>query len=107
MSPLPPPDQTVAIAFLVALFYGLYLATFFHCMRWLLFTNDGWELRERKLIKWPMLLITLAIFSMSTIDRGVQLKRWTDQVMWYHSAAHSQVHTTDWTDVVLVRPDIH
>ena len=106
MSPLPPPDQTVAIAFLVALFYGLYLSTFFHCMRWLLFTNDGWELRGRKSIQWPKLVATFAIFSMSTLDRGIQLKRWTDQAMWYLSPAHSQVHTADWTDVVLVRLNV-
>jgi hypothetical protein len=103
MSPIPPPDQIVAVAFLVALFYGLYLSTFFHCIRWLLFTNDGWELRGHKSIQWPMLLITLAIFSMSTLDRGVQLKRWTDQALWYNSPAHPQVPTLDWIDVVLVR----
>ncbi|KAF5316815.1 hypothetical protein D9619_006885 [Psilocybe cf. subviscida] len=101
MSPIPPPDQIVAIAFLVALFYGLYPATLFHCMRWLLFTDDGWELRGRKSIPWTKFFLTLAIFSMSTLDRGVQLKRWTEQSMWYHSPTHSQVHTADWTDVVL------
>jgi hypothetical protein len=102
MSPIPLPDQIVAVAFLVALFYGLYLATFFHSMRWLLFTDDGWELRGRKSVQWPMFCITLAIFVMSTLDRGLQLRRWTEQALWYHST-HSQVHTTDWMDVILVR----
>ncbi|KAF5316814.1 hypothetical protein D9619_006884 [Psilocybe cf. subviscida] len=101
MSPIPPPDQIVAVAFLVALFYGLYLATFLHCMRWLLFTDEGWELRGRKSVQWPIFLITLAIFIMSTLDRGLQLRRWTEQATWYHSPAHPQTHTTDWIDVVL------
>lgn len=103
MSPIPPPDQIVAVAFLVALFYGLYLATFFHCMRWLLFTDEGWELRGLKSVQWPIFLITLAIFIMSTLDRGLQLRRWTEQATWYPSPVHPQTHTTDWIDVVLVR----
>ena len=106
MSPLPSPDQTVAIAFLVALFFGIYLSTFFHCMRWLLFTDQGWELRKRGEVQWSMTCVALAIFTLSVTNRGIQLKRWSQQVVWYHEPGHSQMHNTDWTDVVLVSPTL-
>jgi len=71
----PTPDQDVAIGFVMALFYGLYLATFFHCLRWHLFTDEGWTLRDRKSIHWTMFGATCTLFALCTINRALELKK--------------------------------
>ncbi|KAM6499792.1 hypothetical protein JOM56_005300 [Amanita muscaria] len=49
-------------------FYGLYMATFGVCLRWLLFADEGWRLR--KPLDWPMLVATIIIFASYTILLG-------------------------------------
>ncbi|KIL60209.1 hypothetical protein M378DRAFT_951174 [Amanita muscaria Koide BX008] len=49
-------------------FYGLYMATFGVCLRWLLFADEGWRLR--KPLDWPMLVATIVIFASYTILLG-------------------------------------
>lgn len=71
----PTPEQDVAIGFVMALFYGLYLATFFHCLRWHLFTNEGWILRDRKSIQWPIFAATCTLFALCTTNRALELKK--------------------------------
>jgi hypothetical protein len=71
----PTPDQDVAIGFVMALFYGLYLATFFHCLRWHLFTDEGWTLRDRKAIQWSMFTATCILFVLCTINRALELRK--------------------------------
>jgi hypothetical protein len=59
------PEQAYTIAVTIqALLYGLYVATLAHCLRWLLFDDDGWS--HRKDINWRMLIITVIIFLFST-----------------------------------------
>ena len=52
-----------------ALFYGLYVATLVHCLRWLLFDDEGWS--HRKDINWPMLTTAVAIFLFTTASIGM------------------------------------
>ncbi|KAM6499773.1 hypothetical protein JOM56_005281 [Amanita muscaria] len=49
-------------------FYGLYMATFGICLRWLLFADEGWRLR--KTLDWPMLVATTLIFASYTVGLG-------------------------------------
>jgi len=56
----------IIAATIQALLYGLYLATLAHCLRWLLFDDDGWSHRNAKDINWRMLIITVVIFLFST-----------------------------------------
>jgi hypothetical protein len=59
------PDQAFIVGAIVqALLYGLYLATLAHCLRWLLFDDEGWS--RRKDINWRMLVIAVVIFLFST-----------------------------------------
>ena len=49
---------------LQALLYGLYVGTLAHCLRWLLFDDEGWS--HRKNVNWAMLTVTIFIFLLST-----------------------------------------
>ena len=44
--------QTPATGLLFGLFtqaalYGIYVATLIHCLRWLVYTDEGWKQRDR------------------------------------------------------------
>lgn len=66
-----PPGQDVQAMFVVALFYGLYLSTLFHCLRWLIFTDEGWKIRKK--ISWTLLTVTVTLWALSTISKALQL----------------------------------
>ena len=51
-------------AMIHALLYGLYIATLSHCLRWLLYDDEGWSPRKR--VSWAMLTVTVVIFLLST-----------------------------------------
>ncbi|KIL66578.1 hypothetical protein M378DRAFT_369503 [Amanita muscaria Koide BX008] len=57
-----------------AILYGLYLATFGHSVRWLLYDDDGWKLRRPEKINSLMLSLTMTIFIFSTLDLGISLR---------------------------------
>ncbi|KAM6499094.1 hypothetical protein JOM56_004602 [Amanita muscaria] len=58
--------------FVQAILYGLYLASLVHCLRWLIFNDQGWT--PRRHINWFMLSTTIIIFSLLTIDFGLELR---------------------------------
>jgi hypothetical protein len=58
--------------FAQAILYGLYLATFFHCLRWVLFDDEGLNIRER--IGWGMLSIVVLFFVLMTAIIGIQYR---------------------------------
>jgi hypothetical protein len=74
-----PPDQDVASIFVGALFYGLYLTTLFHCIRWLVFADEGWKVRKR--ISRTMLSTTIALWVLATISRALELRNTMVQVV--------------------------
>ncbi|KAM6492264.1 hypothetical protein JOM56_011988 [Amanita muscaria] len=49
-----------------AMLFGLYLASFAHCVRWLLFEDEGW--RVRKKVNRSLVATTLVIFFLSTVS---------------------------------------
>ena len=55
-----------------AIFSGLYTTSFFHCFRWLVFADEGWE--RRKKIHWSMLIIAILIFALALINFGIIVK---------------------------------
>lgn len=73
-----PPEQDVASIFVAALFYGLYLTTLFHCLRWLIFADEGWKIRKK--IEWTNLSITVMIWVLATISRALELSNTMVQV---------------------------
>ena len=63
------PSKTGLIfLFLQAVFYGLYIATLLHCLRWLIFTDGGWKPRDR--VNKLMLTSSVLIFLLSTMNLG-------------------------------------
>ncbi|KIL60804.1 hypothetical protein M378DRAFT_130387 [Amanita muscaria Koide BX008] len=52
--------------------FGLYLATLGHCVRWLLYDDQGWKLRKQ--VNWLILSITIVVFLLSSADLGVTLR---------------------------------
>jgi len=67
----PTPEITFITLFTQAVLYGVYVATLIHCLRWLIYTDEGWKLRDR--INGFMLITTILIFSLSTTNLFVQL----------------------------------
>lgn len=68
-----PSTETLLMGlFAQALLYGLYAASLVHCLRWLIYTDDGWEQRER--FNKLMLIATILIFILSTINLGITLR---------------------------------
>jgi len=52
--------------FTKAFLWGIYLVSFFVCLRWLVLSDDGMSLRKR--FNRPMLIITIILFVFSSID---------------------------------------
>ena len=72
MSPRPLASDGVIQLFINAPLYGLYLTTLIYCLRWLVYTDDGWKLRDR--INKPMLITSVLIFLYSTLDLAFMLQ---------------------------------
>ncbi|KAM6492253.1 hypothetical protein JOM56_011977 [Amanita muscaria] len=51
-------QRLIVTAIAEALLYGIYVATFIRCLRWLIFTDEGWKLREK--IPGPSLTMAFA-----------------------------------------------
>ncbi|KIL66577.1 hypothetical protein M378DRAFT_123733 [Amanita muscaria Koide BX008] len=71
--------KVIALA-VQAIMFGLYLATLAHCLRWLVYEDEGWKLRPRNRINWVMLGLTLAIFAFSTADLSISLRMVTASI---------------------------
>ncbi|PFH46295.1 hypothetical protein AMATHDRAFT_7996 [Amanita thiersii Skay4041] len=67
-----PTEASIVALFVQALLYGLYIATFLHCLRWLIFKDEGWDLRKE--VNWPKLFVTLIIFGLSTSQLALALR---------------------------------
>ncbi|KIL57689.1 hypothetical protein M378DRAFT_87502 [Amanita muscaria Koide BX008] len=55
-------------AILQPFLYGLYLITFGHALRWLVFEEEGWSLRSREKVNWLLFTTTVIVFMFSTVD---------------------------------------
>lgn len=64
-------QQHVGSVFISSVFFGLYLASLFACIRWLIWADEGWKRREN--IHWPTLAVALFIFACSTASIGIIL----------------------------------
>ncbi|KAM6504421.1 hypothetical protein JOM56_001364 [Amanita muscaria] len=64
-------EASIIATTLRAILFGIYMSTFFYCLRWLVFMDEGWT--KRKDIKWGILTVTFVIFALSTADFGINL----------------------------------
>lgn len=62
------PSKSAAMTFIQSILYGLYIATFVECLRWLMFENEGWKLRRCKQMRWSFIIIAIIVFAISTAD---------------------------------------
>ncbi|KAF8887453.1 hypothetical protein CPB84DRAFT_1826903 [Gymnopilus junonius] len=76
-----PPNENVATLFIGALMYGIYFSTLLHCVRWLLFVDEGWKLRRLREIHWPMLLVTFFLFVFSLTNLALALRSTMNDIM--------------------------
>jgi len=75
----PTNEAEVIATFVQAILYGLYIATLAHCLRWIMYNDEGWQLR--KTINWHLVSLTMLIFALSTADLGVLLQITIDDVV--------------------------
>ena len=64
--------ESILPLFAQAIMYGLYVGTFVHCLRWLLFDDNDWNIRKK--INWSMLTIGIILFSLMTINLWIALR---------------------------------
>ena len=69
---VPESEAFVIPLFVQSVMFGSYVATLVHCLRWLLFDDEGWKMREK--INWGMLIITILVFLFSTANLGISLQ---------------------------------
>lgn len=91
-----PSDQTVYITFTCAFFVGIYFATFLQSLRCLLFTRRGWESRSIDAIQWPIVIVTLCIFVLSSVNYAVELMSRAQEAL-----LGVQIYN-DWKAIVIV-----
>jgi hypothetical protein len=66
------PEILLVALFVQTLFYGLYIASLVHCLRWLIYDDDGWKQRDG--INKPLVFIAVLIFAISTANLGITLQ---------------------------------
>ncbi len=66
MVEVPASEALVIATFAQAIVYGIYLVTLALSLRWLLYDDEGLDLRKR--INWFMMSITALVFVLSTTD---------------------------------------
>ena len=61
---IPSSAASIIALFVQAILFGMYIATLAHCLRWFMYEDEEWKLR--KTTHWPLLVITILIFLLST-----------------------------------------
>jgi hypothetical protein len=62
------PKTFIVSVFIEAMLCGFYATTFVLCLRWLVFTDEGWKLRPRRQVNSPMLILAVLVFALQTVD---------------------------------------
>lgn len=72
-------DSTQAIqvasivnSFVQALVYGAYIITLVHCLRWIMYNDEGWS--RRKKMDMTMLIVSIAVFLLQTAGLATAFK---------------------------------
>ncbi|KAJ7719942.1 hypothetical protein B0H16DRAFT_1386994 [Mycena metata] len=72
MEDIPITEAQILGLFLESVFWGMYLITFVYCLRTLLF-GLNFEIKRPSEINWPMVVITLLMCVLATLDTAVGL----------------------------------
>src|SRR6266478_6529144 len=66
------PSETLLIegfvvqGYVQSVLFGLYVATLAHCLRWILYADEGWKIRNQ--INWPMFGAVILVFVFTLAD---------------------------------------
>ncbi|KIL58258.1 hypothetical protein M378DRAFT_86759 [Amanita muscaria Koide BX008] len=88
---------TIVWYFVTAILFGLYLAGFIQCVRWLLFEDEGW--RARKKVNRTSVITTLLIFFFATVWFSTSAN--PDHSMDCYGALHSPV-ALHWSVLIII-----
>lgn len=66
-------EGDVSALFVEAIFYGAYLSTLLRCLRLLVYAHDEWK--PLQLINWSLLVLTLVIWTTSSLDLALSFRR--------------------------------
>ncbi|KAF8191516.1 hypothetical protein K438DRAFT_1830649 [Mycena galopus ATCC 62051] len=102
MENFPITEAQIVALFLESVFWGIYLVTFFLCLRSLLFdSNLDWKRFAN--INWPMLIVTMIMSVFATLDVAVGLLHNIQAFIQYTGsggAAEEFSHISDWVNIV-------
>ncbi|KAF9446495.1 hypothetical protein P691DRAFT_776811 [Macrolepiota fuliginosa MF-IS2] len=91
--------EEVGTVFTAALIFGMYLITLLFCFRWLLFDDDGWNLRER--ISWTTVLTAFLIFAFNLLYLVLSLRSTIAMVKYLSdNPGGPGYHTPHWDSIV-------
>ncbi|KAK7035831.1 hypothetical protein R3P38DRAFT_2909264 [Favolaschia claudopus] len=102
MEDFPITEAQIVALFLESVFWGIYLVTFFLCIRSLLF-DLNLERRRLSDLNWPMLIVTLSMCVFATLDVAVGLLHNIQAFVQYNGpggAAEEFSHISDWVNIV-------
>jgi hypothetical protein len=69
---VPESEAFVIPLFVQAIMFGSYMASLVHCLRWLVYDDEGWTMRKK--INWGMLIITIVVFLFTAANLGISLQ---------------------------------
>ncbi|KAJ7183459.1 hypothetical protein C8R46DRAFT_984653 [Mycena filopes] len=102
MEDFPITEAQIVASFMESVFWGIYLITFFLCIRSLLFRPD-FGLKRLSDLNWPMLLVALAMCCFATLDVAVGLMHNIQAFILYRGAGGAADVFSDisnWVNVV-------
>lgn len=99
-----PTEDEVVVIFASSVLYGVYLVSFALCLRWQIFTEEGWKTMIQR--SRTTLLIVIMIFVLTTAYVSLEVHKSWDTI----SAAVNHTMTSapgkiPWYSVAIVSPD--
>ncbi|KAF7353742.1 hypothetical protein MVEN_01059600 [Mycena venus] len=102
MENFPITEAQIVGLFLESVFWGIYLITFFLCLRVLLF-NSNYDRKRLSDFNWPMLTVCLCMCAFATMDVAVGLLHNIQAFVLYKGPggpAEEFSHISDWVNIV-------
>ena len=94
-------QERIVALFVAALATGAYLSTLAYCLRWLLFSDQGWKFR--KPIDRTMLTITLVLFALSSIHITLAAVTTVEWAGYAVTRFVYNISKSPWSSTVMVR----
>lgn len=95
-----PAFQEVFVVVFSSVAFGVSLVTLAHCLRWLLFVEQGWKLKTN--INWTFLTAAILIAVLNTLCLGLNIRSLMDRVLLMSISPFATYHTPVWRSVFKV-----